>query len=77
MTLYELSMEYRAQAELLHERLRLVRRLEAESEDEWERSVLRDRIRILSGMWRDTREVAALTGTYYERSCGRNAKYII
>jgi len=77
MTLYELSMEYRAQAELIHERLRLVRKLEAETEDESELGRLHDRIRILSAMWRDTRDVAVLTECYYERSRGRNAKYIL
>lgn len=77
MTLYELSMEYKAQAELIHERLRLVRRLEAETEDEAELGRLRDRIRILSAMWRDTRDVGVLTECYYERSRGRNAKYIL
>ena len=77
MTLYELSMEYRAQAERIHERLRLVRKLEAETEDESELGRLHDRIRILSAMWRDTRDVAVLTECYYERSRGRNAKYIL
>ena len=77
MTLYELSAQYRAQAELIHERLRRERKLEAETEDETERSRLRDRIRILSAMWRDTRDIAVLTEYYYERSRGRNAKYIL
>ena len=77
MTLYELSAQYRAQAELIHERLRQVIRMETETEDEAEQSRIRDRIRILSAMWRDTRDVAVLTEYYYERSRGRNAKYIL
>ena len=77
MTLYELSAEYRAQAERIHERLRQVRKLELQTEDEIERGRLRDRVRILSGMWRDTRDVAVLTEYYYERSRARNAKYIL
>ena len=77
MTLYELSAQYRAQAELIHERLCLERKLETETEDEAERSRLHDRIRILSAMWRDTRDIAVLTEYYYERSRGRNAKYIL
>ena len=77
MTLYELSKEYRSQAELIHDRLSLVRKLEAETEDEIERGRIHDRIRILSAMWRDTRDVAVLTEYYYERSRGRNAQYIL
>ena len=77
MTLNELSAQYRAQAELIHERLRRERMMENETEDETERSRIRDRIRILSAMWRDTRDIAVLTEYYYERSRGRNAKYIL
>ena len=77
MTLYELSVQYREQAELIHERLSLVRKLEAETEEENELGRLHDRLRILSSMWRDTRDMAVLTECYYERSRGRNAKYIL
>ena len=77
MTLYELSGQYRIQADLLGERIRLLKRQELEEEDETERLRLHDRVRILTSMWRDTRDVAVLTEFYYERSRSRNGKYIL
>lgn len=77
MTLYELSMEYRTQADTLHGRIRQLKQLEAAAKDVAERALLHDRVRILTSMWRDTRDVAVLTEHYYERSRGRNARYII
>lgn len=77
MTLQELSMEYAAQAELLHDRLALLRRQEVNAATEYDRIRIHDRVRILSAMWRDTRDIAALTAHYYERSHSRNANYIL
>ena len=77
MTLQELSTQYAAQAEVLHERLRQLRQQEADAPTEFDRIRIHDRVRILSAMWRDTRDIAVLTGHYYERSRSRNAKYIL
>lgn len=77
MTLYELSMEYRTQADVLRGRIHQLKTLEAAAQDDTERMLLHDRVRILTSMWRDTRDVAVLTEHYYERSRSRNAKYIL
>lgn len=76
MTLYELSVEYSAGAAALKARIRELKALEASAEGA-EQLVLRDRIRLLSSMWRDMRDVAALTEHYYERGYCRNEKYIL
>ena len=77
MTLHELSMEYSAQSEALHACLLQLRQQEATAPCESERIRIHDRVRILSSMWRDTRDIATLTEHYYERNRCRNAKYIL
>ena len=77
MTLMELSVEYRNHARDLTERIhQLERRLE-ETRDHRERDQLADRIRILSTMAREARELAVLTERYYDRGYRRNAKYTL
>lgn len=77
MTLHELSIEYSQQADILHAYLLQLRQQEATAPSETERMRIHDRVRILSAMWRDTRDIAVLTEHYYERGRCRNAKYII
>ena len=77
MTLQELSKEYRASAEALDQRMRLLRAQAAEAGSEAGRQALMNRIRVLGVMRRETREIAALTEHYYERKYYRNAKYIL
>lgn len=77
MTLQELSEEYSAGAEMIRARIRELTAQEDAAEEEQERLLLHSRIRLLSSMWRDMREVAALTGHYYERGYCRNEKYIL
>ena len=77
MTLLEMSVEYRAQARALNLRIcQLEHRLE-ESRNGEERCQLQDRIRMLSAMLREARELAVLTEHYYDRGYRRNAKYTI
>lgn len=76
MTLQELSAEYAAGAAALGDRIRELRAAAALAEDP-ERLSLESRIRLLSSMWRDMREIAALTQHYYERGYNRNEKYIL
>lgn len=77
MTLYQLSMEYSEGARAIRERIRdLEARARAET-DEPARLALNCRIRLLTSMWRDMRDIAVLTEHYYERGHCRNAKYII
>ena len=77
MTLAELSVEYRAHAHALDLRLcQLEHWLEC-TEDPDRRCQLQDRIRMLSAMLREARELAVLTERYYDRGYRRNAKYTI
>lgn len=77
MTLQELSVEYRAHAQALGLRIcQLQYRLER-TEDPEESCQLQDRIRMLSTMLREARELAVLTERYYDRGYHRNAKYTI
>lgn len=77
MTLIELSVEYRSHARELETRIRqLEERLET-IQDPDQRCLLVDRIRLLSTMLREARELAVLTERYYDRGYRRNAKYTI
>ncbi len=77
MTLQELSVEYREHARLLDLRIcQLNYRLEL-SRDDGERCQLEERIRMLSTMLREARELAVLTERYYDRGYRRNARYTI
>ena len=77
MTLAELSVEYRAHAHALDLRICQLEYLLDRSEDPDQRCQLQDRIRMLSTMLREARELAVLTERYYERGYRRNAKYTI
>ena len=77
MTLYELSLEYTAGADLLKARIDQLRAQLAQTENEQTRLNLTRRIRTLTTMWRQTREIAQLTAHYYDRGYRRNAHYII
>jgi BMFP domain-containing protein YqiC len=77
MTLQELSVEYRAQAQALAQR---IQQLEAQLEQgrgSGEEGALQVRIHMLSTMHREARELAALTERYYDRGYYRNGKYTV
>lgn len=75
MTLMELSMEYRAHAQALRERIALLEGRMNQTEEEDQRLLLCGRIRMLRTMWREARDLAVLTGHYYERGYHRSARY--
>ena len=77
MTLLELSVEYRAQARALDARIRHLQEQLARTQSEDEQSRLRERIRMLTIMLREARELAVLTERYYDRGYRRNARYAI
>ena len=77
ITLAELSVEYRAHAHALDLRICQLEYLLDRSEDPDQRCQLQDRIRMLSTMLREARELAVLTERYYDRGYRRNAKYTI
>ena len=77
MTLAELSLEYRAHARTLDLRIRQLEYLLEQTGSADQRCQLQDRIRMLSTMLREARELAVLTERYYDRGYRRNAKYTI
>jgi len=76
MTLIELSFEYRCSAEQLAQRIKQLH-TQLKNTDGHDRTMLENRIRALSSMHRQTRELAVLTGRYYDRGYYRNAKYTV
>ena len=77
MTLLELSVEYRDHARALDFRIVQLRDAWEHTMDEGERCMLAERIRVLSTMLREARELAVLCERYYDRGYRRNVKYTI
>ncbi|MCI8304755.1 MAG: hypothetical protein HFF52_09035 [Lawsonibacter sp.] len=77
MTLAELSVEYRIHAQALDLRICQLEDRLAHTRNADQRCQLQDRIRMLSAMLREARELAVLTERYYDRGYRRNAKYTI
>ena len=77
MTLAQLSVEYRSQAAILKTRIEELEARCRASRSKPERLSLERRIRILSSMYRDTKELAALTEHYYDRGYHSNERYKI
>ena len=77
MTLAELSLEYRAHAKALDLRICQLEYLLEQAGNADERCQLQDRIRMLSVMLREARDLAVLTERYYDRGYHRNAKYTL
>lgn len=77
MTLAELSIEYRSHAQALSVRIGQLEYLMEQTNDPDRCCQLQDRIRMLSTMLREARELAVLTERYYDRGYRRNAKYTI
>lgn len=77
MTLLELSKEYRAQSEVLRDRILELQLLWSKSRNEKLRDALAERIRILTVMRREAREIAVICERYYERGYRRNERYTL
>lgn len=77
MTLLELSAEYRAHAKALETRIALLQAQTEQIWDERERLLMMERIKMLSTMLREARELAVLTEHYYDRRYRRNVRYTI
>lgn len=77
MTLLEMSREYRASAESIHARVVELRMLERAQTDAEAARRLRLRIAALMPLWREMRELATLTGRYYDRSYHKNERYTL
>lgn len=77
MTLLEMSREYRKSAEIIHARVVELRTLERAQTDAEDALRLRLRIAALMPLWREMRELATLTGRYYDRSYHKNERYTL
>ena len=77
MTLLELSEQYSTSAQLLRGRIRLLRQLEREAQDEETRQRLHRRIADLQPLLSQCRQIQLLTAHYYERSFHRNESYTL
>ena len=77
MTLLELSAEYREHARALDFRICQLQAVLERTKNENQRLMLQERIKMLSTMLREARELAVLTERYYERGYCRNAKCTI
>lgn len=75
MTLMELSVSYRQQADVLRHRIQLVSELSARTAEE--RMMKTERLRLLEAMRRDVRDVAVICERYYDRSYRRNERYTL
>ncbi len=76
MTLYEISKDYRASAHALRGRIRELEETYPGLDRE-ARIRLDERIRVLTAMWRESRDLAVLCEHYYERGYRRNVRYTI
>ncbi len=77
MTMQELSKEYRESADLLRERIWILRRKRLQTHDPKELFKLNRRIDELTPMLTQMNELAELTARYYERGYWRSDKYTL
>lgn len=77
MTLLEMSAAYQSSAAAIHARIAELRGLERAQTDPDESFRLRRRIDELTPLWREARELAALTAHYYDRSYHKHEKYTL
>lgn len=77
MTLAELSPSYEYAAQLLRDRLRLLRQALQQSEDPDEIWHLKRRIAELTPMLSQMNDLAELTAHYYDRGYYRDERYIL
>ena len=77
MTLKELSPYYAHSAQLLQDRIKLLRRQLRETDDPEEQWHLRRRIIALTPILTQMRELEELTEHYYDRGFWRSEKYTL
>lgn len=77
MTLFEMSASYRDSAAAIHGRIVELRGQERAQADPEAAFRLRRRIDELTPLWREARELAALTAHYYDRSYHKHEKYTL
>ena len=77
MTLLRMAADYRRGGDLIRLRIAALKDAQKQTDDPAEKHRYEVRIRELSAMYRDTREVALLLERYYDRRYHRNERYRI
>ena len=77
MTLLEMSLSYQSSAAAIYGRIVELRSLERTEPDPEAAFRLRRRIDELMPLWREARELAALTAHYYDRSYHKHERYTL
>ena len=75
MTIKEMAVTYRLEADRLRHRIQLVRELPARTEVE--RTAKIERLRLLEAMRRDVRDMAVICERYYDPDFHKNERYSI
>ena len=75
MTLKEMAVTYRLEADRLRHRIQLVR--ERPARTEVERTAKIERLRLLEAMRRDVRDMAVICERYYDPDFHKNERYSI
>ncbi len=75
MTLKEMAVTYRLEADRLRHRIQLVRELPTHTEVE--RTAKIERLRLLEAMRRDVRDMAVICERYYDPDFHKNERYSI
>lgn len=75
MTLLRMAVDYRQSGELIRLRIAALKEAQQQTDDMDEKLRYEGRIRDLSAMYRDTREVALVLERYYDRGYHRNERY--
>ncbi len=75
MTVKEMAVTYRLEADRLRHRIQLVRELPARTEVE--RTAKIERLRLLEAMRRDVRDMAVICERYYDPDFHKNERYSI
>ena len=75
MTLKEMAVTYRLEADRLLHRIQLVRELPTRTEVE--RTAKIERLRLLEAMRRDVRDMAVICERYYDPDFHKNERYSI
>ena len=76
MTLLRMAAGYRRSGELIRLRIIALRDAAREADPE-EKRLLEQRVRELSAMYRETREIALVLERYYDRRYHKNERYTL
>ena len=75
MTLLRMAVDYRQSGELIRLRIAALKDAQKQTDDMEEKRRYEARIRDLSALYRETREVALVLERYYDRRYHRNERY--